>query len=456
MAHSSLLNESLFPCSGISIVSSMVQGEEEALGRMVDVSDNASRRSVQEYVHSQKVQQSGYFTALLNSSCICEAEKRELNVNSTTSLKAPTSSFSCETASMDNKHTKMNPFTNKCGYREALFTEESTFNEDTDLERLWAELGIPIDEQDAVRAYFSMEKQNTRRYNCYISKVKELAGYRRIYISLTLLYERLTVELNSVLCNIIGRDILSTERKNPESILALLNLYRLLAMALMALTELARAVCGIPVSLPYLNAREVRSATLTQQLLSARLLSPERVHALLSINGRTIELASVEKFFLECETWHCAGIAEHALLIACIPDPLMETIDTSLAEAFAWYFHLITSTTETLFDEMESLLESWTKRLNLPEVSVSVLVTLSSNFQLEHYVLMVLEEERAITNLEMQLDEMQFRNPDGVFFTIPICEGANCHTTTAPCSSSELDAPNAPLLGHSSALRDSL
>lgn len=71
------------------------------------------------------------------------------------------------------------------------------------MEKLWTELGITTDEQDAVRAHFGATRQNTGAYSQYIDTVRELINYRRLYISIALLHERLTAEVVSTLCNMV-------------------------------------------------------------------------------------------------------------------------------------------------------------------------------------------------------------------------------------------------------------
>lgn len=454
MACSSSLSQSSFPCSALSVVSSMMEDEVESLGGVMDASEDVVQSFAHEHTRLPKAQQSNYFTSQLNSPSIFAVEKRESHVSS--DAGTPLGSFNRTASSAREKCIRPSPIASNCGRERLNSTDGSPYSGHLNLRKLWAELGIPADEQDAVLAYFSKEKQNTGEYDHYIDKLAELANHRRLYISITFLHERLTAELVSSLCNMKADSDSSTETKNPDKVLILLGLYRLLVMALMALTEMARSICTIPICLPYLNARDVRSTNSIKRLLDARLLSPERLHVLLSINSQPIDLASIEEFFLRCEARHGACIAEHALLIACIPASLMDIVDASLANIFAQYFHLVTSTADTMVGEMEELLKPWTRRLNLSGVNINVLTSLSSQFQLEHYVLMAMKEERLISDLEMRLDEMQLRAPNSILFTVPIYGDINHHATTAECSSSVSDAPSAPLLAHSSVLRDSI
>lgn len=458
MAQSGPLSHPSFPYSGISILSPSLNGEAEILNGVSSVSKEDFQRFTQEHVHPQKVLQSDYFTSKLNSPHLCVAEKRELYVNNTAVPDTSLALFDRRTPPVEDKYSKTNPFINKLSARKHTSTEENPRGGDVALEKLWTELGITTDEQDAVRAHFGATRQNTGAYGQYIDTVRELSNYRRLYISIALLHERLTAEVVSALCNVVDSGPSSMGTSHLEGALALLGLYRLLVMALMALTEIVRDICTVPVCLPYLNIRDTRSINLVKQLLKLRLLSPERINVILSTIGQSVELVSVEEFFLRCEARHGTGIAEHLLLIACIPDSLIDVADASLVGALSCYFHLINNPPQTMADKLEDFFSSWMKRLNLnlSEISISVLKSLSGKFHPKHYVLMALEEEKLVTNFEMQLGEMQLRKPNTIFLTIPVCEDTSCSIVALQRSSPEPDAPNAPLLGHSSALRDSL
>lgn len=432
--------------------------EVEILNNVSSVSEEGFQRFPQGHMHPQRVPQSDYFTSKLNNPCLSVAEKREMYVNNTAVPDTSLASFSSETSPMTDKCSKMSLFANKFNTRTHTPMEGDSRGGDIILEKLWAELGIPTDEQDAVRAYFDARRQNIGAYGQYVDTVRELINYRRLYISIALLHERLTAEVVSALCNMVANHASSIETTCSECVLVLLGLYRLLVMALMALTEIARSICTVPVCLPYLNIRDIGSINLVKQLLNLRLLSPEKINVILSIIGQSVELSSVEEFFLRCEARYGVDIAEHLFLIACMPDSLIGVADASLAEALSRYFQLANDLPQVMADKLEDLFSSWMRRLNLnlSDINISMLESLSGKFQPKHYVLMALEEEKLIANFEMQLVEIQLKTPSKILFTIPVCEDANCFVMTTQRSSPEQDTPNAPLLGHSSVLRDSL
>lgn len=457
MACSSTLSQSSFPCSALSVVSSMIEDDVEGLSGVIDISEDVVQCSAQEHIQPPKAQQSNNFTSQLNSPIIFAAEKRELHVSN--GAGTPTNSFNHTTSLTREKCIRPSPIVSKynsSGRGSLRSADESPYNGHLNLRRLWVELGIPVDEQDAVLSCFSEEKQSDEEYNHYIDKLTQLANHRRLYISITLLYERLTTEVASSICSLIVTNTPSTKTKDLTGVLVLLGIYRLLLMALMALTEMVRDICTIPISLPYLNAKDARGTSSIKKLLDTQLLSPERVYALLSITGQSVDLLSIEDFFLRCDAMYGACIAQHAFLISCIPTPLIDIMDATLVDTFAQYFHLIISTTDTMVNEMEKLLRLWTERLNLSKVNISILASLANQFQPDHYVFMAIKEEKLISNLEMRLDEMQLRASTSIFFTIPIYKETNQDIITAEHSSSRSDAPSAPLLVHSSSLRDNV